>query len=201
MDISVISTGVQTQKMGGNPLVNNPGDRFRRQVPYPRIWVYLFSWLRITASRIPIVGVTFCVLYLICISWLILHCPGVIGPVLLMIAGLSLASLLAIERGNIDLFIFFLLFLGCAATSRFLRIAAFFAATALKIYPIAALGVEAIRRPLKNAALPIAATVSAAALLALQWRDIEAIRHTAPIVTFLSFGTLSLFAQAKFLSW
>ena len=164
MDITVISIGVQTQKMGGNPLVSNPGDRYGRQVPYPRIWVYLFSWLRITESRIPIVGVTFCVLYLICISWLILHSSGAISPFVLMIAGLSLAPLLAIERGNIDLFIFFLLFIGCAATNRILRIGAFFVATALKIYPIAALLVEAIRRPLKNALLPVAATVTSAAL-------------------------------------
>jgi hypothetical protein len=201
MDLAIISSGVKTQQMGGDPLVSNFADRYQRQIPYPRIWVYLFSWLRITNSRVATVGVVFCVLYLICISWLILRCPVVLGPLILLIAGLSLAPLLAIERGNIDLFIFFLIFLGCAATNRFLRIGAFFAATALKIYPVAALMVEVIRRPLKSAAAPIAGTLSAAALLAWQWRDLEIIRRTAPRMTFLSFGTLTLVEQAKYLRW
>jgi hypothetical protein len=201
MDLRVISSGVETQQRGGDPLVSNPADEFHRPIPYPRIWVHLFSWLGIDDSKVPIVGVTFCVLYLICISWLIIQSPGALGPLVLLIAGLSLAPLLAIERGNIDLFIFALIFLGCAAAGRFLKIGTYFVATALKIYPIAALLVEAVRRPLKAAFLPIAATLSAVALFAWQWRDLKAISHTAPITTFLSFGTLALVAQARAVSW
>jgi hypothetical protein len=53
MDISVISSAVKKQQMGGDPLLSNPADRERRQIPYPRIWVYIFCGLGITESKIP----------------------------------------------------------------------------------------------------------------------------------------------------
>jgi hypothetical protein len=106
-----------------------------------------------------------------------------------VIAALSIAPLLAIERGNIDLLIFFLLFLGCTATNRFLRSGVFLAATVLKIYPIAAQIVDAIRRPLKENRVAIAAMIAAAALWTWKWRELEAIRHAAmAVTTTLTFG-------------
>jgi hypothetical protein len=110
------------------------------------------------------------------------------------------APLLALERGNIDLFIFFLLFLGCIATNRFLKSGLFLAATVLKVYPIAAQMVEVIRRPLKENRVSIAATLAAAALWSWKWRELAAIRRAAPVSTTLAFGVLTLKAQAEYVS-
>jgi hypothetical protein len=200
MDLCAITNGVKIQQQGGDPLINNPADPWHRALPYPRIWVHLFSWLGIRESHTRILGITFCVLYLICISWLILKCESGLGATILVIAALSVAPLLAIERGNIDLFIFFLLFLGCTATNRFLKAEVFFTATVLKIYPVAAQVVEVIRRPLKENRVPIAATLAAAAIWIWKWRELGAIRRAAPTSTTLAFGMLTLKAQAEYVN-
>jgi len=201
MDLHAITDGVKTLKEGGDPLINNPADPLHRRLPYPRIWAHLFSWLGIRESDIPIIGIAFCVLYLICISWLIVRCESSLGALILLIAGLSVAPLFAIERGNIDLLIFFLVFLGCAITNKFLKSGAFLAATVLKIYPIAALAVDAIRRPLKTNIVPIAAVLFAAALWTWQWRELNAMRQAAPVSEYFAFGVLVLRAQAAHMSW
>jgi len=169
-------------------------------MPYPRIWVHLFSGLGIRDSHTVFLGITFCVLYLLCVSWLILKLESGLGAILLVIAALSAAPLLALERGNIDLFIFFLLFLGCIATNRFLKSGLFLAATVLKVYPIAAQVVDVIRRPLKENRVSIVATLAAAALWSWKWRELAAIRRAAPVSTTLAFGVFTLKAQAEYVS-
>lgn len=201
MDLQAITSAVRTLEMGGNPILSNPADRSQRALPYPRIWLHLFSWAGINDSNVSIVGVSFCVVYLICLSWLIIGSRSALGALILLVAGLSLSSFFAIERGNIDLFIFFLVFLGCAATNKFLKSGAYLAAAALKVYPIAALVVDMIRRPLKVSIVSIGATLSAIALFAWRWRELKTIQHTAPINAYFAFGTLSLKAQAASMSW
>lgn len=200
MDLCAITNGVKVHQRGGDPLLDNPEDPFHRSLPYPRIWVQLFSWLGIRESDTRILGITFCVLYLICISWLILKIESSLGAILLMIAALSLAPLLALERGNIDLFIFFLLFVGCNATNRFLKSGIFLAATVLKVYPIAAQVVDAIRRPLKENRVAITATVVGGGIWLWKWRELGAIRRAAPVSTTLAFGVLSLKLQAEYVN-
>jgi hypothetical protein len=201
MDLQAITSGVKTLQIGGDPILSNPADRSPRVLPYPKIWLHLFSWMGINDSNVSIVGVTFCICYLICVSWLILGCGSAFGAVVLLGAGLSLAPLFAIERGNIDLFIFSLVFFGCSATNRFLKSGAYFAAAALKIYPIAALLVDMIRRPLKAGTISIAATLSAFALFAWEWRDLKAIRRAVPADPYFSFGSLTLRVPASHMSW
>lgn len=201
LDLHAITDGVKTLKQGGDPLISNPSDPLRRRLPYPRIWVHLFSWLGIRESHIAIIGIAFCVLYLICISWLIVRCESGVGAVILLIAGLSVAPLFAIERANIDLFIFFLVFLGCAVTNKFQKSGAFFLAAMLKIYPLAAMAVDAIRRPFKANVVPIAAMLTGGALWTWQWRELAAIRQAAPVPEFLAFGVAVLRAQAAYMNW
>jgi hypothetical protein len=201
MDLQAITSGVKTQQMGGDPILSNPADRSPRVLPYPKIWLHLFSWMGINDANVSIVGVTFCICYLICVSRLIMGCSSAFGAVVLLAAGLSLAPLFAIERGNIDLFIFSLVFFGCSATNRFLKSGAYFAATALKIYPIAALLVDVIRRPLKASTVSLATTLSAFALFAWEWRDLKAIRRAVPADPYFSFGSLTLRVHAAHMSW
>lgn len=199
-DLRVITGGLKTQQLGGNPITDNVGEQLHRPMNYPRIWLYLFSWMGITDSNVEIVGIVFCVFYLVCISCLILQCRCATGTLVMLIAGLSAAPLFAIERANTDLFIFTLVFLGCLAGNKFFKPAAFFVAAALKIYPFAALIVEAIRRPMKERAVPLLLAGLVIVIFAWQWRDFNAIRHSTPISPTLSYGLLSLKAQVAYMS-
>jgi hypothetical protein len=201
MDIRSITTGVRTAREGGDPLIANAHDPYHRPLNYPRIWLHLFSALGITEANVWIVGLLFCALYLVCVSWLMFRCDSGFGIVTLLVAGLSLAPLLAIERGNTDLLIFALLFLGGVTANKYLEPGAFFVAAVLKVFPFAALIAGGIRRPNKERAIPIVLSGLAIAVFAWQWRDLKAIRHATPMSVYLSFGTLSLRAQAAYMSW
>jgi hypothetical protein len=200
MDLSSITSAVEIQRRGGDPLIANSSDVYQRPMNYPRIWLHLFSWLHITRGTVPFIGIAFCVLYLICISWLIAKSASWAEALLLLAAGMSLAPWMAMERGNTDLFVFALILLGFATAGKYMQPAAYFFATLLKVFPIAALIIDAARRPAKERAAPITFAALAAALLAWQWRDLQAIRHATPVSTYLSYGLLSLKSQAGYLS-
>jgi hypothetical protein len=200
MDLWSISGGVRTLQQGGDPLVVNKLDPYHRPMNYPRIWLYLFSGLGIQDANVWMVGVTFCVLYLVCISWLIVQCKNIFGLLTLLIASLSLAPLLALERGNADLLVFVFVFLGCITTNRYLKPIAFFVATVLKIFPFAGVIIDVIRRPIKERFLPLLLTGLAVAVLGWQWRDLYSIRLSTPVSPTLSYGLLTLGAQAPYLS-
>lgn len=201
MDLGSITSAVKVQQRGGDPLIANSIDVYQRPMNYPRIWLHLFSWLGIKDSNVRTVGVSFCVLYLICISWLMAHSASGPEALILLIAGLSLAPLLAIERGNTDLLVFSLVFLGCVTANKYIKPGVFFCAALLKIFPFVALVIDAARHPAKERRIPIVFAGLAMILLAWQWGDLNAIRHSTPVSTYLSYGLLSLKAQAGYLSW
>lgn len=206
-DLRVVTTGVKTFQEGGNPLIANPNDPTQTPMNYPRIWLYLFSTLRIVDSDasigslklplpIAITGMAFCFFYLLCISVLILRSQSALGAMIIVLASLSPAPLLAIERANTDLLVFAIVFMGCIATNRYLKAAGLSAGALLKIYPLAAMVIEVIRKPAKERLVPIVLTLGVVASFTLQWRDILAIARATPINPEGSFGMLSLWMQA-----
>lgn len=197
LDLGSITSAVKIVERGGDPLAANSLDVYHRPMNYPRIWLYLFKWLSINDSNLRIVGVSFCALYLICISWLIADSASALEAVILLVAGLSLAPLFAIERGNTDLFVFSLVFLGCAATNKYLKPGAFLCAALLKIFPFVALVIEIVRRTGRERRVPVPFAGLALGLLALQWRDLNAIRHSTPVSAYLSYGVLTVRAQEQ----
>ena len=195
LDLGSITSAVKVVEHGGDPLVANPYDFYHRPMNYPRIWLYLFKWLGINDANLWIVGVSFCALYLICISWLIAHSTSAAEAWILLITGLSLAPLFAIERGNTDLFVFSVVFFGCATSGKYLKPGAFSCATLLKLFPFVALCIDGARHPSKERRVPIAFVASTVVLLALQWRDLKAIRHSTPVSAYLSYGVLTIRMQ------
>jgi len=200
LDLGSISSAVEVQRRGGDPLIANPLDAFHRPMNYPRIWLFLFSELRITRAAIPEVGISFCVLYLISISWLMVRATHWPEMCVMLIAGLSLAPWLAIERGNTDVLVFALIFFGFVSGNKYLQTGTYFLAAMLKIFPVVGLMIDAVRRPAKERALPLAFLALATALLAWQWKDLVAIRRNTPVSTYLSYGFLSLKAQLGYVS-
>ncbi len=159
---------------------------------YPRIWMYLFSAARITPANVSVVALLFCGLYLGCVSVLIVLARRTIEMVVLVVVALSVAPLLAMERGNNDLFIFALVFAGCAATNQYLRSGALGFAALLKIYPMAAMMLDTLRSPPKQRRVAMLLTGLVIVLLALQWRDFSLIRRGTPASRTLSYGAVSL---------
>ena len=203
-DLRVITGGLVTLQQGGDPFVASPADPWHRigggqgVFNYPRIWLHLFSLLGVSNKNISIVGIVFCVIYLVCISSLIIRSKHNVDALIVLIASLSLASLFAMERGNTDLLIFSIVFLGCVATAKSLKSVAFFSATLLKIYPVAAIIVDAIRRPMKEKIVPILLLTLVGVIFFWQRRDLHAIRYATPISRTMSYGVLSLKAQADY---
>lgn len=194
-DLATIPYGVQALHQGLDPLVISPADPLRRTVNYPRVWLYLFSALGVTAQNVWTVALPFCALYLICMTLLIAQANHP-GDVLVFLAGsLSIAPLLAMELGNNDLLVFSLVFLSCLPTNKYIKSVALAVASLLKIFPIFGMGMDAIRRPGKQRILPVMFALFVAGLLALQWHDISLIRAGTPSSRTGSFGILPLKAE------
>jgi hypothetical protein len=146
-DLTSIPEGLETLRQGKDPLVANPADALGRPLTYPRIWLHLFSALRINVNNVWIIALLFCACYLACMSVLIARARHTGDALLLLLASLSISPLLAMERGNNDLFVFSLIFLGCLTTNKYLKSLALAGASLLKIFPFAGMIMDALRRP------------------------------------------------------
>jgi hypothetical protein len=196
-DLRGITGALVTLHNHGDPFTANPGDPWNRPLNSPRVWLKLFSMLGINDSHIPFVGVTFCVFYLICVSALLVRCMHTLDALILLWAGLSFCPLVAIQLGNTDLFIFTLMFVGCMTHSKILKPGVFFAAAILKIYPLVAMPIVAVRASRKERGALLVLAALAAATFAWQWRDLNAIRHATPISSRMAYGVLSMKAQVE----
>jgi hypothetical protein len=196
IDLRSITAGLETERHGGDALVANPYDPKQRPLNYPRFWLYLFSALHINDQNLPIVGLFFCSLYLLCMSILIVGGKSSIEATLLLVAGLSWAALVALERGNNDLFVFAVVFWGCMSRRESLKLSAYSLAALLKIFPLVALIVHAIWKSARERIAPLVITAATAGVFLFQLRDINAIRRGTPTDVWLSYGILSLKQQA-----
>jgi hypothetical protein len=199
-DLRGITGALVTLQKHGDPLLANPADPWKRPMNYPRAWAYLFSILGISNNNVSAVGIAFSALYVLCVSELILRCKRGWDAFILLVAGLSLAPLYAMELGNTDLFIFALVFLGCRAAAEALQSSAFAVASVLKIYPVAAAAMHSIRQPVRQTKQKTALLFLTAIVLgsfAWQWRDLQAIRRSTPVSSRMAYGTLSTKAQLE----
>lgn len=115
-DLRTITGGAASFAQGLDPMVNNPGDPWGRRMNYPRIWqsLYLFG---VNQDHTTYLGIIFICLFLVGII-LILPNTNYTTLLFVMLAVLSPATLLGIERGNIDLLMFFLVALSVFSIRR-----------------------------------------------------------------------------------
>jgi hypothetical protein len=125
-------------------------------------------------------------------SFLIAQTEHAIDALIILLASLSVAPLHGMERGNNDLFVFSIVFLACVVTNNYLKSGLFAAAGLLKLFPIAGMIMDAIRRPQKWRALAALLTGLVILLVLLQWRDLILISRGTPVEPFLSYGVVSL---------
>jgi hypothetical protein len=192
VDLYSIPSGVETLHKGGDPLVANPAELLHRPMNYPRLWLYLFSAAGITCANAWIVGLVFSALYLTCMSFLIVQTEYAMDAVVILLAALSVSPLHGMERGNTDLFVFSLVFLACIVTNKYLKSGLFAAAGLLKLFPIAGMAIDTIRKPLRERMLAALLTGLVILLVLLQWRDLVLISRATPVAPFMSYGVVSL---------
>lgn len=102
-----ITTAIESQHNGFNPLQTNPVDITGRPMNYPRIWLWL-EYLGISIRNTSLLAECFIFLFVLSFFFIIKNSNNSQG-IIYSIALCSPPVLLAIERGNNDLFIFSLL--------------------------------------------------------------------------------------------
>jgi len=136
-DLLVITGAGDSLREGLDPLYLNPGDPWNRELNYPRIWQSIVSNLGIGKQDTLVLGVAFIALFLFgtCICF-----PRYdkATAVLLYFAIGSPAAILAIERANSDILLFFVLsvMLIMSRLSGFLTALFLLIASFLKFFPI-----------------------------------------------------------------
>ncbi|MDO8590401.1 MAG: hypothetical protein Q7R65_00290 [bacterium] len=153
-DMRQMTSAFECSRLGNDVLIENLCDPWKRPFDYPRVWTIL-STLNIGEQNTIPLGVLAVSLFFVAVYFVIGFLNNAEVVVYLMIL-LSPSALLAVERGNNDLIIFFLSVMSLLAiSSRRSLIQIFgyfllFLSAILKLYPIAAL-VVAFREGRKKA--------------------------------------------------
>jgi hypothetical protein len=134
-DLRSITGGAESYALGYDPLLNNPQDPWERRMNYPRVWQLLFS-LGLDQSHTTLMGIVFIALFIVGL-FLFVGRINHLTAIFLALGIFSPAVLLGIERGNNDLFIFFILSvaLSTVRVSPFVSILLTNLAVILKVFP------------------------------------------------------------------
>jgi hypothetical protein len=187
-DLQVITYGARSAAQGFDPLVSNPADPWGRPLNYPRVWQSLFVLGIDPSHTILLAGVIIVAFFAGLL--LVLRDASDRTLILAFFAILSPATMLALERGNIDLLMFFLVAVAVVSVRRLPALATFmvFAALVLKLYPLFAV-VVLLALPRKAFLRHLAVLVACAACyIALTLPDILLIGAGTPHTDELSYG-------------
>lgn len=132
LDMRTVQGSLFSIEDGFDPQLTNPGDPLNRVMNYPLIWVEIAEFFQLNNEINFLLFTSSCIIaYLICCFLLLRDFPSFY----ILIAMFSGASLLAVERGNNDLIVFTLLFIGIYTSQDYVRYSTFLLAAVLKIYP------------------------------------------------------------------
>lgn len=210
-DLYVVTSGAESFAHGHDPLVNNPFDPEQRRLNYPRVW----QWLGVVGVRtihtVPL-GILLSALFLGAVL-LAVPTPSWSASWLVWCCMMAPAPLFAVERGNADLFIFFLLAVAIVAARQWLlALAVIMAAFILKLYPLAALALCMRYPPHRAVICWLLALCLAIAYLILIRHDLALISSATPRGASQSYGVnvfwtqlANIHAQAglvvRYMSW
>lgn len=187
-DARSITAGAESSRAGFDPLVSNPSDPWQRVMNYPRAWQAVFR-LGLNQRDTVAVAVIMMVAF---VAGLFLFVDRIERRTawLLALGLFSPAVMLALERANICLLVFFL----CAAALAVLRRSDIAAALLLTIagtlmyYPF--LGLVCLARADRRRCLWLggAGVVTGLLYIALTWRDVRHVLRGIDRGTFMSYG-------------
>ena len=131
-DLRIVQGTIASISQGYDPQIINPGDPWHRAMNYPYFWVNIAYFFSLSNENNYLLFVSVIVmLYLVSCGSLIYKYPSC----WIFFTLISGSSLLAVERGNNDLFVFFLLYISTIVPILFSAVIVILAST-LKIYPI-----------------------------------------------------------------
>jgi hypothetical protein len=135
-DLRLLPGSAESFRQGFDPVKQNPGDPLGRHFNYPRAW-YLVFYTGIKQSDTIWLGILLAFGFLFSV-WMFPRRLDLTSAGFLALILFSPASMLALERGNVDLFIFILCALALLALENRVWLSAgfFMLATLLKLFPI-----------------------------------------------------------------
>ncbi len=186
VDLRSVTSAWDCVRKGIQPFPNNPCDPFHRPYNYPRIWAQLGRVGLGQGDTVPLgiaIAIVFFVSALVVTGPLKLWEGAVYGAALI-----APATMLGVERGNVDILLFALIVLGLVLVRRnaWAGAAPIVLAGILKYYPAFA-GVVLVRVRRRWPAAIVSAVILAA-YAALTLNDIRTLRHVVPRVVVNSYG-------------
>jgi len=186
VDLRSVTSSWDCEHRGIEAFPNNPCDPFHRPANYPRVWTRLGIFGLGEGDTVPLgvaIGVLFFAAALAVAGPLTLGEGAVYSGALL-----APATMLGVERGNVDLLMFVLVVLGLLLLRRspWAGAAPIVLAGALKLFPAFALA-PFVRLRRRSAALA-ASVVVLGAYAAVTLNDIRTLRHVIPRVVVNSYG-------------
>jgi hypothetical protein len=131
-DMRTVQGAIHSIALGFNPQLNNPGDHWHRAMDYPMVWASMAQALRLNVnSHYLAFEVVIVCAFLLCCSRILTRSSSP-WSLLMLFSG---STLLAVERGNNDLAIFSLIYLGSILPSVY-RLAPFLLSVYLKVFPV-----------------------------------------------------------------
>ncbi len=177
IDSRVITAGAEAHAHGYDPLIENPGFT---NMNYPRIWQLLFN-LGIDQSDTIYFGLVFAVLFFSGV-FLIAENISRRTALLMTCAVFSPAVLFGLERGNTDLFIFFLLALSIYLVKK-TRVGTAIVigfAFLLKLYPVFALAIFLRERKRLFWTILVSSIIVCCVYVAVMFDELRLIRLATP---------------------
>lgn len=183
VDLRVVQAGVLRDMAGIDPHTPDSHHAWNMPMNYPKVWVKIGKALQLQKEiSLLSFAIVLIVFYLVACGIFISRYPNLYT----MSFPFSFSSLLLIERGNNDLVIFTLLFYSIYISSS-LAAWAILLSSALKLYPIFALG--ALFQNRKYLYVVGMATV---AYFCLQFQEIIKVKSLTPVGGWCSYGVKSL---------
>ena len=199
LDLRVVTTAPDAVRDGLDPLVENPRDPLQRAMNHPRVWTLL---RHVGLSERHTVPLGFC------LAAAFLASVAAMAGRLTMAEGLfyavlvcSPATLMAVERGNVDVLLFCLL---CVATTLVMRQGTFlfayavvFLCAVLKLFPVFAFALALRERLRTGIAVLASAGVCVAAYLFITRHDVATVISNSIQGIYLSYGRKVLFERLR----
>lgn len=139
LDLRNLTGGAESISMGYDPLYVNPQDPFGRPMNLPRLVQYILSILKINQDHTTFIGILFILLFFLGIFISLKEINNITALILAAVI-FSPSVVLGIERGNPDLFIFFLVSVSLFLSSfPIISMLILLLASYIKLFPVFAL--------------------------------------------------------------
>jgi hypothetical protein len=190
LDSRQIGYAAESHALGYDPMYENPMNPRGHQLNYPRIWQILFA-LNLNRENAYILGSVFVISFFIgLIAFLLPKKIDYPTAIILLPIIYSPVVLFGIERGNIEIFVFFVLSLAIVTNyySRILGYLTLLFASIIKLYPIFGF-VYLLKENKKRFWILFLIALGIFAIYALlTWNDLKQIYLTTPNIAKSSYG-------------